>query len=66
MEGMLGGVGVRNFNKVLRTTQQTTRGNVALSKLLEIKKEFLKDSPLILLSMVGEWTKCRKVGCKGE
>jgi hypothetical protein len=35
MEGMLDGVGVGNFNKILRTTQQTTRGNVALSKLLE-------------------------------
>jgi hypothetical protein len=66
VEGMLDGVGVGNINKVLRTMQQTTRGNVALSKLLEIKEESLKDSPLILLSMVGEWTKCGKLGCKGE
>jgi hypothetical protein len=54
VEGMLDGVGVGNFNKVLRTMQQTIRKNVALSKLLEIKEEFLKDFPLVLLSMVTE------------
>jgi hypothetical protein len=36
VEGMLDGVGASNINKVLRTMQQTTRVNVALSKLLEI------------------------------
>jgi hypothetical protein len=66
VEGMLDGVGASNINKVLKTMQQTTRGNVALSKLLEIKEESLENSPLVLLSMVGEWTNCRKVGCKGE
>ncbi len=66
MEGMLDGVGVGNINKVLRTMQQTTRGNVTLSKLLEIKEKSLGNSPLVLLLMVGEWTKCGKVGCKGQ
>jgi hypothetical protein len=65
-EGMLDGVGAGNINKVLRTMQQITRGNVTLSKLLEIKEESLEDSPLVLLSMVGEWTQCGEIGCKGE
>jgi hypothetical protein len=66
VEGMLDGVGASNINKVLRTMRQTTRGNVALSKLLEIKAESLENFPLVLLSMVGEWTKCGNVGCKEE
>jgi len=42
------------------------KGKCSTIQVVGDKRRVLENSPLVLLSMVEDWTNCRKVGCKGE